>query len=74
MNESVMMFFSGFSSLMTYSIHALPVERHHCVGCIAHKDTFVINVIWGALDRHHGLRRQPEIIPLECVTVRHKWK
>lgn len=66
-----------FSSLLfglTYSVHPLPVKRHHRVGCIAHKNTFVANVIWGALDRHHGLPRQSEIIPLESFTARHKEK
>ena len=65
-------FYSYFN--VTHSVHPLPIERHHCVGCVTHKDTFVANVIWGALDRHHGLCGQSEIIPLESITERHKLK
>lgn len=60
--------------ILTHSVHPLPVKRHHGMGCIAHKDTFVANMIRGALDRHHGLPRQSEVIPLESFTARHKWK
>lgn len=73
---SLILFLPFFSPRVsvTYSVHPLPVERHHCVGCIAHEDTFVAYVIWGALDRHHGLPGQTEIIPLESITARYKWK
>lgn len=77
MNESPFNSFLPLSSppfSVTYSVHPLPVERHHRMGRVAHEDTFVANVIWGALDRHHGLPRQSEIIPLESITARHKWR
>lgn len=57
---------------VTHSVHALPVERHHCVCGIAHEDTFIPNVVRGALNRHHGQPRQSEIIPLESITATHR--
>lgn len=60
--------------VLTHGVHPLPVKRHDGVGRVAHKDTFVANVIRGALDRHHGLPRQSEVIPLESFPARHKWK
>lgn len=72
--DSFRLFFPSLLFRLTYSVHALPIKRHHGVGCVAHEDTFVTDVIWGALDRHHGLTRQSEIIPLESFTARHKWK
>lgn len=65
---------SSHTLSVTYSVHALSIERHDCVGRVAHEDTFITDVIWGALHRHHGLRRQSEIIPPDSFTVRRKWK
>lgn len=59
---------------LTHGVHPLAVERHHRVGRVAHEDTFVADVIGGALDRHHGLPGQSEVIPLERFAARHKWK
>lgn len=44
------------------------------MSCIAHKNTFVIDVIWGALDRHHSLCGHSEIIPLESIPAGHDLK
>lgn len=55
---------------ITHSVHPLAIERHHSVGCVPHKDTFITDVIWGALNRHHGLCRQAEIIPLDGITAK----
>lgn len=61
-------------SEITHGVHALPVERHHSMGRISHKDALVIDVIRGALDRHHSLGWEAEIIPLEGITSKHAQK
>lgn len=44
------------------------------MGCITHKDALITDVIWGALDRHHSLGWEAEIIPLERFTSKHAQK
>lgn len=58
----------------TYGIHSLPVEWHHGMSCITHEDALITNVIWRTLNRHHGLCRQAEKVPLEGIAVTHKWR
>lgn len=58
----------------THGIHPLSKEGHHRVGSVAHEHALVVDVIRGTLDGHHGLGRQAEEVPLQCVTMREKKK
>ena len=55
----------------THCVHPLSVEGHHCVGRVAHEHTLVVDVVRGALDGHHGLGGQAEVVCLQCLTTRH---